>query len=74
MLKEQNVARHSQLEQELSRFCYRRLMLSRELETIDKGILGIEGALRENEATQRDVKIEEAIEAAKTNKPDELGG
>ncbi len=73
MLKEQNAERHTQLEAELSRLCYRRLLLKRELEAIDKNILQLEGAIRENEATLRDLKTEEAIEAAKTNKPETSG-
>lgn len=65
MLKEQNAQRHMRLEQELANFCYRRLMLMRELETLDKNILGIEGAIRENEATLRDLQTQETIDKAK---------
>jgi len=65
MLKEHNAERHAQLERELSGCCYRRLLLTRELETLDKTISQLEAAITENEATQRDLQTQEVIEKAK---------
>ncbi len=65
MLTEANALRHGRLEQELSSSCYRRLLLVRELEAIDKHIGELEGAIRENEATARDIATQQAIDAAK---------
>jgi len=65
MLKEQNAERHRRIEQELSQLCYRRLLLTRELETVDKRIPILEGAMSENEAAGKDVETQEAIDKSK---------
>jgi len=65
MLKEQLDGRHVRMERELSQLCYRRLLLTRELETIDKRIAQLEGAIQENEAASRDAATEAAITAAR---------
>jgi len=74
MLKEKNAERHRQLEEELARLCYRRLLLMRELETIDETVQQLEGAIRENEATLRDLKTEELIQSAKPEAEAKDGG
>lgn len=66
MLTEANAERHAALEQELGRLVYRRLLFVRELEAIDEQIVGVEGAIRENEATARDIATQAAIDAAQT--------
>lgn len=65
MLTEQNAQRHAILEKELSQLSYRHLLLVRELEAIDKHITELEGAIRENEATRRDLQTQASIDAAK---------
>lgn len=65
MLKDQNAERHTRLQRELGQLCYRRLMLTRELEGIDKTIVQLEGAVAESQATRRDIQTDEAIQAAK---------
>lgn len=64
MLAEANAERHAALEGELSRLCYRRLLLVRDLEDIDKTIGQLEAAIAENEATARDIQTQQAIDAA----------
>lgn len=44
---------------------YRRLLLTREIENLDKNIATIEGAINENETTRRDLNTEEQIKKAK---------
>ena len=65
MLKEQNAGRHAQLERELSQLSYKRVLLCRQLEEVDKRMTQFESALAENEATKRDIETDEAIRAAK---------
>ena len=64
MLTEQLSERRARLEGELSQLSYRRLLLTRDLEAIDKRIPVLEGAINENDAASRDVATQAAIDKA----------
>jgi len=65
VLREHLNERKVSLEAELLQLCYRRLLLTRELEAVDKRIPQIEGALSENEAAIKDAATQEAIDKSK---------
>jgi hypothetical protein len=66
MLKEQNAGRHAQLEREVLQLSYKRVLLCRQLDEIDKRMAQFESALAENEAAKRDIQTDEAIRAAQS--------
>jgi hypothetical protein len=61
MLAQENMNRRARLDAQFRELCYRRVILQRELEALEKQILKYEGAITENEATRRDINTEAAI-------------
>lgn len=71
MISKNQEARRDVINTTLLNLLYRKLMIQRELEDIDKRIMQIEGAMNENEALRRDVNTQAALDA---NKPKEESG
>jgi len=66
MLEQENTKRRVRLDAQLREACYRRVLLQRDLEGLDKQILILEGAITENESSRRDITTEAAIVKAAT--------
>jgi hypothetical protein len=64
VIAENRQSRRTVIDGELRDLLYRRLLLERERDAIDKRIGYLEGALNENEATRRDADTEAAINQA----------
>jgi|WetSurMetagenome_2_1015567.scaffolds.fasta_scaffold1379827_2 hypothetical protein len=71
MITENRYARRATIDAELRDLLYRRLLLEREREALEKRINYLEGALNENEAIRRDIDTDAAIQAAQVDKPAE---
>ncbi len=65
VVQEENELRRGRMNAALKDLVYRRLLLTREIENLDKNIATIEGAINENETTRRDLNTEEQIKKAK---------
>ena len=66
VIKENQIQRRNRLDQEILTLLYKRMVLQKQLEDVEKQILSKDGAINENEALRRDINTEEAMKAGST--------